>query len=48
MSTASDVLAEIGDEFGRSAEAAEQRELAVRFAAGVASTIVPDTGLARD
>jgi glucosylglycerate hydrolase len=48
MSTACWVLAEIADELGRSDDAAEQRELAMRFAAGVASTIDPDTGMARD
>ncbi|MET7401858.1 hypothetical protein ABZS66_51095 [Dactylosporangium sp. NPDC005572] len=44
----SEVLAEIGDEFGRPAEAAELRVLADRFRAGVLSTVSPETGLARD
>jgi glucosylglycerate hydrolase len=44
----SDVLAEIGEEQGRSEEAAELRELAERFRRGVLSTVSPDTGLARD
>jgi hypothetical protein len=48
MSTACAVLAELADELGRGDDAAEQRELAVRFAKGVASTIDPATGLARD
>ena len=45
---ASDVLAEIGDELGRRAEASELRALAERFRGGVLSTVSPDTGLARD
>lgn len=45
---ASDVLAGIGAEFGRHAEAAELRALADRFRAGVLSTVSPETGLARD
>jgi hypothetical protein len=45
---ASDVLAEIGDEVGRPAEAAELRALAARFRGGVLSTVSPSTGLARD
>lgn len=45
---ASDVLAGIGEEFGRAAEAAELRVLADRFRAGVLSTVSPQTGLARD
>jgi hypothetical protein len=48
MAAASDVLADIGDELGRPADAAELRGLAVRFRAGVAATIDPRTGLARD
>ena len=47
-SLASDVLAELGEEFGRRAEAAELRALADRFRAGVLSTVSPETGLARD
>jgi hypothetical protein len=45
---ASDVLAEVGDEFGRRPEADELRTLADRFRAGVLSTVSPETGLARD
>ncbi|WP_432832709.1 glucosylglycerate hydrolase [Dactylosporangium sp. CA-092794] len=45
---ASEVLAELGDEFGRRAEADELRELAARFRAGVLSAVSPQTGLARD
>jgi hypothetical protein len=48
LSLASDVLATIGDEFGRVDEAAELREIAARYRAGVRSTISPITGLARD
>jgi hypothetical protein len=48
LATASDVLAGIGDELGRVAEAAELRALAARFRAGVAATVDPGTGLARD
>ncbi len=48
LALASDVLAEIGDELGRTADAAELRALAARCRAGVASTVDPATGLARD
>lgn len=48
MARASAVLAGIGDELGRREEAAELRDYAQRFAAGVESTIDPATGLARD
>lgn len=48
LAVASDVLAGIGDEFGRDDEAAELRALAARFRAGVLSTVSSDTGLARD
>jgi hypothetical protein len=44
----SDVLADIGEEFGRAEEAAELRALAERFRRGVLSTVSPETGLARD
>jgi hypothetical protein len=44
----SDVLAEIGDELGRTEESAELRSLADRFRHGVLSTVSPETGLARD
>jgi hypothetical protein len=45
---ASDVLAGIGNDLGRSAEAAELRALGERFRAGVFSTVEHVTGLARD
>jgi hypothetical protein len=45
---ANDVLAEVGDELGRVAEAAELRRLADRFRGGVLSTVSAQTGLARD
>jgi hypothetical protein len=45
---ANDVLAEVGDELGRAAEAAELRRLADRFRGGVLSTVSAQTGLARD
>jgi hypothetical protein len=48
MAASSEVLAGLGDELGRTGEAAELRELAERFRAGVASTVDPATGLARD
>ncbi|MBJ2122450.1 glycogen debranching protein [Arthrobacter sp. MSA 4-2] len=48
MAASSEVLAGLGDELGRDGEAAELRELAERFRAGVASTVDPATGLARD
>jgi len=48
MAAASDVLAGLGDEIGRTAEAAELHAIASRFTAGVASTIDTSTGLARD
>jgi hypothetical protein len=48
MAAASDVLAELGGEIGRFAEAAELRSMAQRFRAGVAATVDPATGLARD
>lgn len=48
LAAASDVLAEIGDEIGRAAEAAELRGIAARFRAGVASTVDPASGMARD
>lgn len=44
----SEVLAEIGEEQGRTEEAAELRELGQRFCRGVLSTVSPVTGLARD
>jgi hypothetical protein len=47
-SLASDVLAEIGDELGRVAEAASLRAMADRFRVGVLSTVSASTGLARD
>lgn len=45
---ASDELADLGEEFGRDEEAAELRQVAARFRAGVLSTVSPDSGLARD
>jgi hypothetical protein len=48
MAASSDVLAGLGEDLGRTGDAAELRGLAGRFRAGVASTIDPDTGLARD
>ncbi|MFI7483962.1 MGH1-like glycoside hydrolase domain-containing protein [Kocuria sp. M1R5S2] len=48
MAAASEVLAGLGEEIGRHAEARELRETARRFRDGVASTVDPDTGLARD
>ncbi|MHA7264421.1 glucosylglycerate hydrolase [Arthrobacter sp. TMN-37] len=48
MAASSEVLAGLGDELGRTEEAAELRSLAQRFRNGVASTVDPDTGLARD
>lgn len=48
MSRASAVLATIADDLGRREEAAELRDYAQRFAAGVESTLDPETGLARD
>jgi hypothetical protein len=48
LAAASEVLAGIGDELGRTRDAVELRSLAARFRAGVASTVDPATGLARD
>jgi hypothetical protein len=48
MSIACEVLGELADELGRGDDAREQRDLALRFAEGVASTIDEGTGLARD
>ncbi|ADD39889.1 glucosylglycerate hydrolase [Stackebrandtia nassauensis] len=48
LAVASDVLADLGDEFDRTEAAAELRDIAARFRAGVASTIDSTTGLARD
>lgn len=45
---AGDVLAGIGAELGRDEQAAELREQAARFRAGVLRTVSPHTGLARD
>ena len=47
MAASSDVLAGLADDIGRP-EAAELREIAARFRAGVAATVDPATGLARD
>jgi glucosylglycerate hydrolase len=48
LALASDVLGGIGDELGRTADAAELRALAARCRDGVAATVDPVTGLARD
>ncbi|MDR6508499.1 MGH1-like glycoside hydrolase domain-containing protein [Arthrobacter oryzae] len=48
MAASSDVLAGLADEIGRSADAAELRNMAARFRRGVDSTLDPETGLARD
>jgi glucosylglycerate hydrolase len=48
LAAASDVLADLGDELARPDDAAELHEIARRFRAGVASTLDPATGLARD
>jgi hypothetical protein len=47
MAASSEVLAELADDIGRP-EAAELREISARFRAGVAATVDPATGLARD
>jgi hypothetical protein len=48
LAAAAEVLAGIADELGRTDDAAEQRATAARFRAGVAATVDPVTGLARD
>ena len=48
MAASSDVLAGLGEEIGRGSDAEELRGLARRFRDGVASTIDPVSGLARD
>ena len=48
MAASSDVLADLAVEIGRSADAAELRGYAQRFRTGVASSVDPRTGLARD
>lgn len=48
LAAAAEVLAGIADELGRPDDAAEQLALAARFRDGVASTVDPATGLARD
>lgn len=48
LAAAAEVLAGIADEWGRPADAVEQLAMAARFRAGVASTVDPATGLARD
>ncbi|WP_285249804.1 glycogen debranching protein [Pseudarthrobacter sp. fls2-241-R2A-168] len=47
MAASTEVLAALAQEIGRP-EAAELREMAARFRRGVASTVDPETGLARD
>ncbi len=48
LAAAAEVLAELADELGRPDDAADQLAIAARFRAGVASTVDPATGLARD
>ncbi|MBG6184941.1 hypothetical protein IWX65_002919 [Arthrobacter sp. CAN_A214] len=48
MSAASDVLAGLADELGRSGDATELRHMSDRFRNGVDSTVDPVSGLARD
>lgn len=48
MAASSDVLAGLAEDMGRSADAEELRGFACRFRDGVAATIDPGTGLARD
>jgi len=48
LAAAAEVLAGIAEEFDRPADAAEQWATAARFRAGVAATVDPVTGLARD
>jgi glucosylglycerate hydrolase len=48
LAAAAEVLAGIADELGRPDDAADQLAVAARFRAGVASTVDPATGLARD
>jgi len=48
LAFAADVLAGLADEFGRPDDAAAQRAMTARFRAGVAATVDPRTGLARD
>lgn len=48
LAAACQELAGIADELGRPDDAAEQRAMAARFRAGVAATVDPETGLARD
>ncbi|MCZ9880311.1 glycogen debranching protein [Arthrobacter sp. B2a2-09] len=48
MAASSDVLAGLGEEIGRRSDAEELRGFARRFRDGVASTIDPVSGLARD
>jgi hypothetical protein len=48
LAAASEVLAGIADELGRAGDAEELRGIAARFRTGVASSVDPTTGLARD
>lgn len=48
LALSSEVLAGLAASVGRSADAARMAELAARFRAGVATTVDPATGLARD
>ena len=48
LAAAAEVLGGIADDLGRPDDAADQLAVAARFRAGVASTVDPATGLARD
>jgi hypothetical protein len=48
LAEASEVLAELGDDLGRTTAAAELRSYATRFRSGVAAAVSTVTGLARD
>jgi hypothetical protein len=48
LAAAAEVLAGIGEDLGRDGDADEQRAVAERYRAGVAATVDPTTGLARD
>lgn len=48
LALSSEVLADLAASVGRQADAAELAQIAARFRAGVATTVAPDTGLARD
>ncbi|MDF5758329.1 glycoside hydrolase 100 family protein [Spongiactinospora sp. TRM90649] len=48
LALGAEIIGELAEEFGRPSDAAEMRCVAARFRAGVASTVSPETGLARD